>query len=523
MTELARRGGPRRPSVLVIALAMAVLASGCVHLERASVDASGQEYPFDIVIEDVSYDARFVLWRTEGPIDRLDSGTSVDVYRKDMLTGAVELISVDDGEVAAIGGYESAISDDGDRVVFLSGSGRVMVRTVSAGTTEVAALDDTGADATGAVAVGISGDGNVVAWATAAAIVDGATNGFLQVYRRDLTTGSVTLVSESLSGAPGDGNSSSPSLSKDGNEIAFSSHATDLVAGDTNGVGDVFVEVDGAVLRASTSATGEEADGESARPAIAGDGHSVAFESVATNLHPDDPLHFKDVYRKRDTGELDLVSVADDGAPVDGANSRPSISHDGSIVGFVSAGADLNFYTHASGLYLRDLAHGRTRRGSALADGSLSWLGDLPVRAMVSGDGNYALWNVGASATYSVPDDNNGALDILLRWWSEPEVTAISPAVLPMGAVTTVTVTGSGFRPGVETVLATNLAVPGIDGVYFSNVVVIDDSTITAEIEVVFGSAQPGDHHVAVQQHGTGPGVNAGAVGSCLCLSVVSS
>lgn len=511
-----RRSVRRRFSWVVVA-SLAVLASSCVHLQRVTVDANGDGFAFDIMVEDVSYDGRFVLLRTTGAIDPLDSGTATDVYRKDTLTGAIELMSVDDDEVSAIGGFDGVISDDGDRVAFISMSGRVVMRTVSAGTTEVVSFDDTGAEATGAATVGLSGDGDVVAWMTTTAIVDGATNGFFQVYRRDLSTGSVTLVSESMSGGPGNGNSRSVSVSEDGNEIAFVSEATDLVAGDTNGVDDVFANVDGSVLRASTSATGEQANGSSSQAVIAGDGHSVAFESTATNLHPDDDTTSPDIYRKRDDGEIELVSVDDTGAHLGGPNSRPSISRDGSIVSFVSGDDDLNFYVNAFGLYVRDLDHGRTTRGSALADGSLSWLADFPVRAMISGDGNYAVWNVGPSGSYSLPGDDNDALDVLLRWWSEPEVTEMSPATLPLGAVATVTLSGSGFRPGVDTVLK----VPGVDGIYFSDVVVVDDTTITAEIEVVLGSAEPGDHFVSVQQRGTGPGASAGSGAGCACLGVV--
>ncbi|MEZ5245847.1 MAG: hypothetical protein R2707_12175 [Acidimicrobiales bacterium] len=513
-----RRGIRFRVATLVV---MAAFASGCVHLERVTVDENGVEFPFGISVEDVSYDGRYVLLKTSGAIDSRDSGSFDDLYRKDMLTGAIELVSIDDGEVAAIGGYDGAISDDGDRIVFVSMSGRVVMRTVSAGTTMVVGLDDAGNEATSSFHPAISGDGTVIAWSTTYPVIGGASNGVGQVYRRDLSTGIVRLVSEATGGGLANGGSSLPSLSEDGDEVAFLSSASDLVVGDTNGLRDVFVRTAGSVFRASTSATGQQANGESYGPVISGNGHFVAFDSQATNLHPADTSASPDIYRKRDTGAIDLISVDNDGTHLDGPNQLPSISHDGSIVSFQSGDDDLNFYVNAFGLYIRDVENATTTRGSALADGTLSWLSTSLFRGLVSGDGNYAVWNVGPSGATSVPGDTNGQIDVLLRWWSEPQVTTMSPSTLPLGVATTVTITGSGFRQDAATIIATNLANPGVDGIFFSNVEVVDANTIVAEIEVVLGSAAPGDYWVALQHQGTGPGVPSGAVGSCLCFTVV--
>src|SRR6185369_16189215 len=55
----------------------------------------------------------------------------------------------------------------------------------------------------------------------------------------------------------------SPVFSPDGSKIAFGSGASNLVAGDTNGQGDVFVKdlSSGTITRASVAANGAEADG----------------------------------------------------------------------------------------------------------------------------------------------------------------------------------------------------------------------------------------------------------------------
>ncbi|PYU86902.1 MAG: hypothetical protein DMG08_29040 [Acidobacteria bacterium] len=68
------------------------------------------------------------------------------------------------------------------------------------------------------------------------------TNGTIDVFVRDLKTGTTTLVSVNSAGAgSGNGPSRLPALSADGRFVAFHSPASDLVANDTNGNFDVFV------------------------------------------------------------------------------------------------------------------------------------------------------------------------------------------------------------------------------------------------------------------------------------------
>ncbi len=96
------------------------------------------------------------------------------------------------------------------------------------------------------------------------------------------------LVSRAPDGTPGNLSSTAPSLSRDGRYVAFSSDATNLVAGDTNGVTDIFVHdrLTGVTTRVSVASDGAEANGPSRAPSISGDGRHVAFESDATNLDP---------------------------------------------------------------------------------------------------------------------------------------------------------------------------------------------------------------------------------------------
>jgi hypothetical protein len=87
-----------------------------------------------------------------------------------------------------------------------------------------------------------SADGRYIAFdSNASNLVAGDTNGFSDVFVRDRNTGVVTRVSVGNGGAQANSNSGSPALSADGRYVAFISNASNLVAGDSNGMDDFFV------------------------------------------------------------------------------------------------------------------------------------------------------------------------------------------------------------------------------------------------------------------------------------------
>ena len=87
-------------------------------------------------------------------------------------------------------------------------------------------------------------------------------------------------------GGAGDDNDWQSSISADGRFVAFQSDASNLVAGDGNGQTDVFVydRQSHQITRISVSGVGAEANGASYRPVISPDGRYVVFASDATNL-----------------------------------------------------------------------------------------------------------------------------------------------------------------------------------------------------------------------------------------------
>jgi len=106
------------------------------------------------------------------------------------------------------------------------------------------------------------------------------------------------LVSIGIADAQADGGSGHASISADGRFVAFASEATNLVAGDTNGHFDIFIRdrVAGETRRVSIGIADAQADDWSDSPSISADGRHVAFESEATNLVAGDTNEVWDVF-----------------------------------------------------------------------------------------------------------------------------------------------------------------------------------------------------------------------------------
>ena len=151
-------------------------------------------------------------------------------------------------------------------------------------------------------------------------------------------------VSVDPGGAQANGASTVTNLSPDGRYVAFSSSASNLVPGDTNGVTDVFVYDRESHLteRASVDANGAQGDGLSSNASITADGRYVSFASWASNLVPGDTNGKADLFvYDRQTHVIERVSVAADGTQGDGGPLSSSISGDGRYVAFHSGASNL--------------------------------------------------------------------------------------------------------------------------------------------------------------------------------------
>lgn len=153
---------------------------------------------------------------------------------------------------------------------------------------------------------------------------------WLDVFVRDLVTSNTVLVSVSTNGTGGaNSDANYPSVSANGQFIAFVSSASNLVPGATNGLlYNVFVrDVNAGLTRlASADTNGNPASAGSVNPRISADGRYVVFESYANNL-TGDSVTLGDVHLyRRDLWSNITVRASQS------ANANPSIVHElGSI------------------------------------------------------------------------------------------------------------------------------------------------------------------------------------------------
>jgi hypothetical protein len=157
------------------------------------------------------------------------------------------------------------------------------------------------------------------------------------VFLFDRVAGETTRVSVSSDGMPGNSDSTGTSISADGRFVTFNSVATNLVEGDTNGVRDVFVHdrVTGETQRVSVASDGEQTNSDSDNAVISADGRYVTFTSSASNLVEGDTDGVSDIFvHDRVTGDTIRISVASDGTQGNDGSYWSSISADGRYVAF---------------------------------------------------------------------------------------------------------------------------------------------------------------------------------------------
>jgi len=200
---------------------------------------------------------------------------------------------------------------------------------------------------------------------------------FLDVFVRDLAVGTTRLASVQASGrGGGNGNSIEPSVSSNGQFIAFQSDAGNLVGNDGNGTGDVFLRdvTAGTTALVSVNAAGTDSgNGPSSHPRVSADGRFVVFESLASDLVPNDTNGLSDVFvRDRLMGTTILVSVNSTGmGSAAGKSDSAGISPDGRWVVFVSTATNLvaGAINTLEKVYVRDLQTARTTWASEGAAG----------------------------------------------------------------------------------------------------------------------------------------------------------
>jgi Tol biopolymer transport system component len=212
-------------------------------------------------------------------------------------------------------------------------------------------------------------------------------------------------------------------ISADGSTVAFTSYATNLVPGDTNARGDVFVNNlrTHVTSRVSLKAGGGQSQGGgidgdvgSFEPSISADGQVVAFGSYETDLTATAPVSARNWYvYNRATHRTVFAESTVSGGPGTLGASDGQISPDGGNVVFTSADSNVvaGDTNGQQDVFIRSLNSLTSKLVSVSTDGTQS--NDYSYTATAASGGKSVAFV--SSATTLVPGDTNGQPDVFLR------------------------------------------------------------------------------------------------------------
>ncbi|HZD60363.1 MAG TPA: Ig-like domain-containing protein, partial [Anaerolineae bacterium] len=323
--------------------------------ERVSVASDGTAANDSCYSPSISADGRYVTFTSDA--SNLVAGDTnnyiSDIFVHDRINHTTERVSVASDGTAADGNcWNSSISADGQYIAFDSAATNLVSRDRNRQTdifvhdrinhtTERVSVASDGSEAVkgSSNTPSISADGQYIAFESSAAnLVDGDTNGYADIFVHDRINHTTERVSLSSNGTEANHWSEYASINADGRYVAFRTYASNLVAGDTNNCEDIFVHdrISHTTERVSVLNDGSEGNGRSWEPSISADGRYVAFGSELI-LGSDDTNNCQDIFvHDRINHTTERVSVSSNGTEANGESFAPSISADGQCVAFES-------------------------------------------------------------------------------------------------------------------------------------------------------------------------------------------
>ncbi len=381
-----------------------VWASGSARAAVSNALHAATAVSYNQVLSD---DGQFLFYEASAP-----KGTAGVILRYNAGTGATDLLHTNaETPVAAFEDFHTiAITPDGQTAVFIANTNGISTTCVqlwNAATGEAVLVSG---DIDGLVATDTTCDwptidrsGRFVVFQSSAPnLTTNLLEGDYHLYRRDLQTGALTLVDVDTNGV---GLSVSPatvpSITDDGQLVAFDDTDGSLVSNDRNHNYDAFVRDLGTGTTELISVHDPAlpsitANGFSsmALSSLSADGRFICFRSDADNLAPNDTNASPDVFvQDTDTGKTVLVSVATNGYSGDATSSEPAISPDGRYVAFTSSADDLvpRDSNNSQDVFLRDLVTGTTTLVSYNSTGSAPGA-KASYSPMISSGGRYVLF-----------------------------------------------------------------------------------------------------------------------------------
>jgi Tol biopolymer transport system component len=230
-------------------------------------------------------DGRWIAFKYVG-VDLLPTPSSpplgTNLYARDLLSNSTKLLSVGESGERLLGSTYQAVFYEASRLIFWGSYGTN--EQAQGATTRGYIHDLAGTNSTlvclNCTSVTASSDGRWIAFARPQGPFH--TN----LYLRDVSSGTETLITRSrFSSAQANGSSFTPTISGNGRYVIYGSTASNLTLQDTNNAPDIFAYDR---LRHSTLILTPNANGASGLPIMAGDGRTVVFQSLASNLVPGD-------------------------------------------------------------------------------------------------------------------------------------------------------------------------------------------------------------------------------------------
>ncbi len=362
----------------ILGCAIQATALEVVELRRVSVASDGTQGLGESNSPSISPDGRFIAFSSEAANLVQDDTNGVrDIFIHDSESGQTRRVSIASDGTEANGDSEwTAISANGDFVAF---------------------------------------------WSDADNLVASDLNGVSDLFVHELAIGETTRVN-----VASDGTEANDSriltcasfvtglcrfeISADGRFVIFASPATNLVAGDTNGIQDIFLHdrLTSETTRVSESAGGAQVTQPPGSATISGDSRYMVFRTAGPELVPGDTNNYIDVFFKdRITGQIERVSDAPDGSQNNGTSDQfdavySSVSNDGRLIAFDSNATNLvpNDNNGSGDVFIHDrLTDQKTRISEDVNGvGADSRAGG----AIISGNGRFVAYN--SSATNIVPD-----------------------------------------------------------------------------------------------------------------------
>jgi Tol biopolymer transport system component len=366
------------------------------------------------------------------------NGGVSDIVSVDLRTGERRLVT----ENANAASTNPAIAADGKRVAFVSSASNLVAGDTNRAA-DVFVRDGRGLFQRVSVGRGhapangpssdpdISPDGRYVVFTSSASnLVPGDRNRRPDVFLRDLKAQTTRRLSVSTTGKEANAASVAPANSANGRVVSFASRASNLVRGDTNRVGDVFVRLIKArrTERVSVSTDGTQQNRAVIEPFsqvsdLSRDGRYVVFDSDAHNLVARDANRRTDVFRHdRKTDRTTLISASSTGYQGNNDSFAPRLTPDGHFVAFESFAGNL---ARGGGpredIFVRDLVNGTTAVVNVPASGgqrSRELVRQLLQRPAISDDGRIAAFI--STAPNLTPGDTNGVADVFIRKLAPP-------------------------------------------------------------------------------------------------------